>query len=610
MPSRTRLPDPSMRPPRRRPTPPTRGSRASRSPTTTRTTRATDSRAARATATRRVPRACSGGHTERMGSLLIADGIPFDPHGHGDADTATDRCARAIGVRDGIIAAIGDLADVREAIGPRAEEIDARGGLVTPGFVDAHVHLGVGAVDALRCDLAGATTVAEIAARIARFSAAHPDGWVVGGGWDPTLFPADGPRAAYLDTLVGERPALILDADHHAAWASSTALTQAGIRIDTPDPADGRIERDATGAPSGTLRDGAVQLVARLLPELATEDVARGIRTLSLDLLAAGITGWQEAAFGAYGGFPDFSEAYLQLRRAGTLRGRATGALWVPRDLTLDGVDAFVAATVARTAQLTAAGIPSRTAKLMLDGIVETRTAYLLEPYRGHAERGRAYFSPELIARVVAALNAAGIAVHVHAIGDAAVRDALDAFATVPDAIRRSVRNHIAHIQLIHPHDVPRFGALGVTANAQPFWACATALARESTLPLIRPDREDELYVFGSLRRSGATLAMGSDWPVSTFDPWQGIHVAVTRRPPGDADADPLGPAEALPLASAISAYTRGSAELLGTGSGRLAVGQPADLAIADRNPFAGPTDAIHETRTATTVLAGEVVAS
>ncbi|CAH0180878.1 amidohydrolase [Microbacterium sp. Bi128] len=541
-----------------------------------------------------------------MSSLVIADGVPFLPDIA--PDPARDRAA--IGIREGTIVAIGDLADVRDAVGPGVEEIDAAGGLVTPGFVDAHVHLGVGAVDALRCDLAGAASLDEIDARIRRFASAHPGDWVVGGGWDPTLFPGDGPRAAHLDVLVGDRPALLLDADHHAAWASSAALALAGIDARTADPSDGRIERDVAGTPTGTLRDGAVQAVARLLPEPPTEDIARGILRLSRQLLAAGITGWQEAALGAYGGFPDFSDAYLHLLRSGDLAGRATGALWVPRDLTEDGVDAFVADTVARAAELTAAGLPSGTAKLMLDGIVETRTAHLLEPYCGFDDRGRSYFPAELATRLVAALNAAGIAVHVHAIGDAAVRDALDAFAAVPDAVRRAVRNHIAHIQLIDADDVPRFAALGVTANAQPFWACATALARQSTLPLIGPERRHELYVFGSLARSGAALAMGSDWPVSTFDPWQGIHVAVTRRPPGEPDAEPLGPEESLPLRDAIDAYTRGSATLLGVGTGLLRVGERADLAVADRDPFAGPAEALHETRTAMTVLEGAVIAS
>lgn len=531
---------------------------------------------------------------------MIADGVVF----RGGSRTA----GAAVGIRDGRIACVGTLAEAREAAGSGAYELDAAGGLVTPGFVDAHVHLGVGAMDALRCDLSGAVSLAEIDARVRAFAAASAAPWIVGGGWDPTLFPASGPSAVHLDALVPDRPALLLDADHHGAWANSAALRAAGIDRDSPDPADGRIERDPDGVPSGALREGAMQLVARLLPPPATDDVARGILRRSRELLAAGITGWQEAALGAYGGFPDFTDAYLRVLADGSLRGRATGAIWVPRDLTVEGVDAFVAHAVERARANATAGFPSATAKLLLDGIVETRTAHLLEPYGGEDSRGLSYFPPALVQRLLPALNAAGLAVHVHAIGDAAVRDALDGFAAVPDEMRERVRNHIAHIQLIHPDDVPRFAALGVAANAQPFWASPTALFRQSTLPAIGDGRRDELYVFGSLHRAGAAMAMGSDWPVSTFDPWDGIHVAVTRRPPGEADAEPLGAHESLDLATAIDAYTRGSAELLGIASGALRLGAAADLAIADRDPFTASTDGIHETTNAATVVAGDIV--
>ncbi|WP_150957446.1 amidohydrolase [Microbacterium testaceum] len=535
-----------------------------------------------------------------MSALIVDNAVIFSGGIVPDADT--------LGIRDGLIVAVGRRDEVEEVVGRAPERIDARGGLVTPGFVDAHVHLGVGAMDALRCDLAGATTLAEIDERVRTFAAGSAAPWIVGGGWDPTLFPATGPTAAHLDRLVPDRPALLLDADHHGAWANSAALAAAGLDASTPDPADGRIERDAEGRPRGALREGAMQLVARLLPAPDIAAVAAGILRLSRELLAAGVTGWQEAALGAYGGFPDFTDAYLQLLTDGSLRGRATGAIWVPRDLTLDGVDAFITHAVDRARSNAAAGLPSSTAKLMLDGIVETRTAHLLEPYEGSDERGLSYFPPALVRRLVPGLNAAGLAVHVHAIGDAAVRDALDAFAATPEAARRRVRNHIAHIQLIHPSDVPRFADLDVSANAQPFWACATALTRQTTLPVIGDKRRDELYVFGSLARAGAALALGSDWPVSTFDPWQGIHVAVTRTPPSEPDAAPLGADEAIDLRTAIDAYTRGSARLLGLAGGRLEPGAPADFAIADRNPFDGPATGIHETKNIVTVVAGERV--
>ena len=533
-----------------------------------------------------------------MSSLLVANGVLFSAGVLIEGD--------AVGVRDGEIVATGTRHEVRGVMGVVDDELDARGGLIAPGFVDAHIHLGGGAVDALRCDLAGADSLAEIERRVRAFAAGSTASWIVGGGWDPTLFPHSGPTAAHLDALVPDRPALFLDADHHGAWVNSAALRAAGIDRDTPDPFDGRIERSADGTPSGTLREGAMQRVSPLAPPADTADVARALHAISRDVVATGITGWQEAALGLYAGYPDFSDAYRTLTAAGELVGRATGAIWVPRDLTRDTIDAFVADCVERARANTAAGFPTRTAKLMLDGIIETRTAHVCAPYPD-GSHGLSYFDPAVVQRLVPALNAAGISVHVHALADAAVRDALDGFAAVPAAVRAGVRNHIAHLELVTPSDVPRFAELGVTATCQPYWACRNDLVRDVTLPLLGADRADALYPFASLRRTGASLAMGSDWPVSTFDPWLGVHVAVTRRPPGEPDAAPLGAAQALPLSVALDAYTRGSADLLGVGPGTLDRRAPADIAIADRNPFAGPADGIHETRNVHTIIAGEV---
>ncbi|MGP3534631.1 amidohydrolase [Microbacterium sp. RD1] len=511
----------------------------------------------------------------------------------------------AVAIRDGRIAAIGDAAEISIR---GADELDARGGLVTPGFVDAHLHLGIAAVDAVRCDVTGMAGITDVAARVREFAAASEAAWVVGGGWEPTLFPPSGPTASALDALVPDRPAFLLNVDHHGAWVNSAALRLAGIDATTPDPADGRIERLPDGTPSGMLHEGAAQLVARILPPPDLAALAGALARRSADLHAVGITGWQEAALGEYGGLPDFTAAYHRALGAGALRGRATGAIWVPRDLDEDGIDAFVAHCVQRREDNRAAGFPTGTAKLMLDGIVESRTAAVLAPYLDGGE-GLSYFSPSIVERLIPALNAARIAVHVHAIGDRATRIALDGFARAAEPDRARVRNHIAHLQLIDPADIPRFSALGVTANVQPFWACETALMREQTLPALGRERVSRMYAFAALRDAGAALAMGSDWPVSSLDPWQGIAVGVTRRPAGEPDATPLGPAQALPLAVALEAYTRGSAVLLGLeGGGELRVGSPADLAIADRDPFGVPVEELAGTRNAATVLAGEIV--
>lgn len=537
-----------------------------------------------------------------MSALLIRGGVPRSAGRRLRGD--------AIAIADGRIVAIGSAAELRDALPVGTTEIDARGGLVTPGFVDAHLHLGVVATDSLRCDLAGAASLEEIDRRIRAFAAGSHAAWILGGGWDRALFRATGPTTQMLDRLVPDRPAMLHDADHHAAWVNSEALRRAGIDASTPDPADGRIARLADGSPSGFLAEGALQLLVDVLPASDPDELATAIGAASSRLLDVGITGWQEAALGAFGGFPDFTDAYLLALGRRTLRGRPTGAVWVPRDLDASGIDDFVAHCLERRDVNGAAGFPTTTAKLMLDGIVESRTASMLEAYEGHpGEVGLSYFPAELIRRLIPALNAAGIAVHVHAIGDRAVRDALDGFAAVPAEHRGRVRNHIAHLQVIAPEDVSRFGELGVTANLQPYWACETPLAREATLPLLGAGRAARLYVFRSLLDTGAPIAMGSDWPVSEFDPWQGLHVAVNRRLPGDTTTPALGPDQALPLEVALDAYTRGSAELIGLdGGGRLEPGAPADLVIANRDPFSGPSADIHLTRTATTILGGEVV--
>ena len=536
-----------------------------------------------------------------VSALLIRDGVLWSAGRTLPGD--------AIAIADGRITAVGAFSDVRSAVPADARVVDAAGGLVTPGFVDAHVHLGLVADDALQCDLAGAASVDEIEERVRAFAAGSSDAWVRGGGWDRGLLPAAGPTAAHLDALVPDRPAMLFDADHHAAWVNTPALRLAGIDASTPDPADGRIGRLADGAPSGFLADGALALMAPVVPAADTAVLADAIVAASRTLLASGVTGWQEAALGDYGGIPDFTDAYRRALDGGALRGRVTGAILVPFDLADEDVSAFVAHCLRRGHENARHGLVTTTAKLLLDGIVESRTAALLDPYLDSGDdRGQSHFAAERVARIVPALNAAGISVHVHALGDRAVREALDGFAAVPAEQRARVRNHVAHLQLVAPEDVPRFAELGVTANAQPYWAFATDVARELTIPLLGPERARELYVFDSLRAAGASLAFGSDWPVTTHEPWLGIHVAVNRRAPGDAASAPLNPEQALPLSVALDAYTRGSSELLGLGPGRLVPGAPADLAIADRDPLTGAPEDVHLTRTVTTVLAGEVV--
>lgn len=491
--------------------------------------------------------------------------------------------------------------------------IDARGGFLTPSFVDAHVHTTIGGIERLRCDLTGCENAEEAYAEIARYAAAHPEEpWILGGGWRMPFFPGGIPRREELDRIVPDRPVFLINADHHGAWANTRALELAGISRSTPDPVDGRIERDEDGTPNGTLQEGATELMAAALPETTVEEMRLGLLEGERLLFSFGITGWQEAILGDYAGYTDFTPIYSSLVDDDLLRGRASGALWVSRDFDGMSIAEFVADLERRRAQYERAGLRLDTAKIMVDGVPENETAALTEPYQPECSctggNGLAYFSRAELIELTPLLNARGFNAHFHAIGDRAVKYALDAVEAVPAEVRARMRNHVAHVQVIDPVDIPRFAQLGLTANLQPLWACSDDQTKQLTMPLLGEERSAWQYLFKSLDQAGTALACGSDWPVSTPDPWLGMHVAVTRRDPETPEAEPMLPDEALPLATILRAYTRGSHELLGFAGGRIAPGAVADLALADRDPFALDPDQIHTTQNLLTVVGGKIV--
>jgi predicted amidohydrolase YtcJ len=396
--------------------------------------------------------------------------------------------------------------------------------------------------------------------------------------------------------------------DHHGAWVNSRAMEIAGLDAGTPDPPDGRIERDADGRPSGTLHEGATALVSRYLPRTSGEDYYAALMEGQRYLHSLGVTSWQDAIVGAYSGMDDPGATYAKAAANGDLRSHVVGALWWERRL---GVEQ-VADLVGRREALGGGRFQARAIKVMQDGVAENGTAAMLTPYldadgRETANRGHSFVEAGTLREAVAALDAAGFQVHVHAIGDRASREALDAFeGTSPDR-----RHHIAHIQVVHPDDVPRFAKHGVAANAQALWACEDEQMTELTLPFLGPERAAWQYPFGDLHRAGARLVMGSDWPVSTPDPLQAIHVAVTRTAYGER-AEPFLPGQAVGLETAYAAYTSGSAwinrrdEL--DGAGVLAPGAAADLVVLDRDPFAGPPEEIGASRVVSTWIDGEAV--
>ncbi len=518
--------------------------------------------------------------------------------------------ARALAVRDGrIVAATPDERAVRALIGARTRVIELRGRAVVPGFGDAHIHPIMGGLARLGCELHDARGRDTYLGIVRDYAEAHPDAtWIVGGGWAMDDFPGGTPRREDLDAVMPNRPVFLTNRDGHGAWVNTRALEQAGIGPQTADPPDGRIERDAAGAPSGTLHEGAMELVRAVMPRDTPEDLEAGLVDAQRWLHCLGITQWQDAWVA-----PEHQAAYEAIARRGELTARVVGALWWERDGGLEQVDRLVER---RGGGATGRFRPT-SVKIMQDGVLENFTGAVLDPYldgegRPTDNRGISFVTPALLNRAVARLDAAGFQVHFHAIGERAVREALDAV----EAARRAngwtdTRPHISHIQVIHPTDVPRFAGLGVVANAQPYWAVLDGQMENLTIPFLGPERSGWQYPYRSLRRAGAVVAGGSDWSVSTPNPLLEIEAMVTRVSDGlRGTKPPFLPDERLDAVDALAAFTIGSAYVnhLDHETGTLEPGKAADVVVLDRDILDPSTGPIGDACVLGTWIAGQPV--
>jgi predicted amidohydrolase YtcJ len=515
--------------------------------------------------------------------------------------------AQAVAIRDGRIVYVGTDEGLKAHVGPETQVVDLGGRMLMPGFQDSHIHpIGAG-VEANACDLNGLETVDEYISAIKKYAETHPqEPWITGGGW---LMSAFGPgalaRRELLDAVVPDRPVFLASSDGHSSWVNTKALELAGINNETPDPPDGRIDRDPkTGAAIGSLQEGAGALVSKVMP--ATTDAQRdaGLRYSIKLLNGLGITALQDASVGE-----NELKTYKALDGSGGLSMHVVASIWWKREEGLEQIE-----NIKRLREeYTGGHIDAGTVKIMQDGVMENYTAVVLDPYlkKPGNVRGIPMVDPERLKAAVAQLDSDGFQVHFHAIGDGAVRQVLDAVQAAREKNGAlGHRHHISHLELIHPTDVPRFRELGVIANFQPLWAFADEYITDLTMPFVGPERTARLYPIGTMYRSGAVVAFGSDWSVSSANPFEEIEVAVTRMGPAGETEKPFLPDERIGLPEALAAFTINAAytNRMEKDTGSIEVGKSADLIVLDQNLFGVPSEKISETKPLVTLFEGKAV--
>ncbi len=514
--------------------------------------------------------------------------------------------AQAVAILDGKIIFVGSDDAVRSYIGPKTAMHDLRRRLMLPAFQDSHIHPITSGIDAAACDLFGLNDIALYRTRIADYATANPDvPWILGGGWSMAVFgPGASPSRNILDELVPDRPVYLTAQDGHTGWANSVALEIAGITKNTPNPPDGIIDRDPeSGEAIGSLQEGAMELVKRHVPETTLEDRLQGLRYARDMLHGFGITSIQDATV-----LEGDLEAYAKLDSAGELNMRVVAALWWERNETEEQIPHLLELRE----KFNNGHIRPTSVKIMQDGVMENYTAVMLEPYLTEYDtRGIPMVEPEFLKEAVSLLDAAGFQVHFHAIGDGAIRQSLDA---IEEALKRNGnldhRHHISHLQIIDPADIPRFAKLNVVANFQPVWAYADEYIVDLTLPFISEERAKWMYPIKSVIDAGGKVAFGSDWSVSTANPFPQIETAITRVDADTHNTEVLNPEQRITLQQAIEAFTINAAFVnqQDDSTGSIENGKLADLIVVDRNLFEIEPGEISDAKVVLTLFEGKPV--
>jgi predicted amidohydrolase YtcJ len=501
----------------------------------------------------------TGERSQVTGEVVMTDAVAFDEVG---------------------VLALGDAARLLEA----DAVVDANGAFVAPAFGDGHVHSIQGGFELALAPVRGHATPEGIAAAVGAWAAEHPDvEWVRGEGFDHTLAPNGVFLAAWLDAQVPDRPVVLRATDYHTVWVNSEALRRAGYSGRTPQPHDGEIVMGEDGEPTGTLREwGAWRPVYDLMPRMTVEQGLAALTHTSTCFSSAGLT-WVQDAWVE----PHDVGTWLAAAQAGVLTFRADLGLWCDPNSWRDQLDHFSQARD-RVASEAPDRLTATTIKFFADGVIESGTGAMLEPYSDcpHST-GLPNWDPQELKEAVAAIDALGFGPHIHAIGDAAARMALDAIEHA-NAVNgaRDRRAVIAHTQIVDNADIDRFVELGVIANFEPYWAKFDAWQTELTAPRLGKERTDRQYQIRSILGTGAPVSFGSDWPVTTYAPLAGIQVAVTRQMTEGEFRDPWMPQERIDVEQALAAYTAGVAfQSADARGGALRPGARADVVLLARDP-------------------------
>jgi predicted amidohydrolase YtcJ len=520
---------------------------------------------------------------------------------------AQTQWAQAVAIRHGKIVAVGSDEVVGKMRGIGTRVIDTGGKLVLPGFTDCHVHFLEGSVALGRVNLDGLTTVAEVQNRLREYAAKHPgDSWILGRGWNYAVFgEAALPDKKYLDELFPNRPVFLEGFDGHSYWVNSKALSLAGVTKDTKDPVNGFIVHDPqTGEPTGALKEDADALITKVIPKLEEVDKLKALRAGMKWANQNGITRVHSA-----GGDFEVLPLLEQLRQDKQLSVRFYVSYRLDAyELRKEDLDAIESARK----QYHDDWIDTNAVKMMLDGVVETHTAALLAPYADQPSmNGALFWELPKYQHAVIELDKQGIQLFTHAIGDYAVRTALDTYELAAKKNHdKGRRPRIEHVETIDASDIPRFAKLGVITSMQPLHAYPDADTLDVWARNLGPERASRAWVWKSIAGDGGHYAFGSDWPIVTLNPWEGVQTAVTRQ---TADGKPAGgfvPSQRLTVAQAVEGYTIDAAYAgrREKTEGSIETGKVGDIIIVDRNIFEIEPHNIGETKVVITIVGGKIV--